>query len=266
MIIFGEILVKMESQQSNNGFTKIPNEIIIALYKIRLSGEERQCLDFIIYKTYSFHKKSDWISLSQFSKNTGINRRNIIRALKKLIDKKLIIGSVKKDTSGGVKKDTMSTKVYELNDDFNQWICSVKKDTQCQKRQRGSVKKDNEAVSKKTHTKENITKENITKNNIYCREAKKVLQYLNEKKGSRYTKTKEIEARLKQGATYEDCILVIENKFKDPYFKENPNYLNPVTLFRESHFDNYKNEDPKEKYDPFSMINAAKERAKRRER
>lgn len=93
----------------------------------------------------------------------------------------------------------------------------------------------------KTTTKENIKK--ITKENIYSRDAQKVLDYLNKKKGSKYTRKDEIVARLKEGHTMDECIAVIENKFKDSHFLENPKHLNPVTLFRKSHFDNYLNEN-----------------------
>ena len=87
------------------------------------------------------------------------------------------------------------------------------------------------------------------KNNIYSQDAQKVLNHLNQKKGSNYTKKDEIIARLKEKHTIEECIIIIENKFKDPYFIENPNYLNPSTLFRKSHFDNYLNETPKKSTD-----------------
>lgn len=79
------------------------------------------------------------------------------------------------------------------------------------------------------------------KNNI-SPESGEVLSYLNEKTGKKYRTTKHIEARLKTGATIEDCKHVIDIKIKDPYFIANPKYLNPETLFRPSNFDRYLNE------------------------
>jgi uncharacterized phage protein (TIGR02220 family) len=70
----------------------------------------------------------------------------------------------------------------------------------------------------------------------------KILSYLNEKTGKRYRVTKYIMARLKDGATVEECQSVIDTKITDPYFLQNPKYLNPETLFRPGNFDKYKNE------------------------
>ena len=75
--------------------------------------------------------------------------------------------------------------------------------------------------------------------NIYSLE---ILSYLNEKTGRKYRLSKHIEARLKDGATVEDCRRVIDAKIIDHYFIQNPKYLNPETLFRPGNFDKYKNE------------------------
>ncbi len=69
-----------------------------------------------------------------------------------------------------------------------------------------------------------------------------VLSYLNEKTGRHYRDTSHLEARLKGGATPQECKAVIDKKLKDEYFIKNPKYLNPETLFRKSHWDKYLNE------------------------
>lgn len=80
--------------------------------------------------------------------------------------------------------------------------------------------------------------------NIYSKNSFDVLSYLNSKTGKRYRDAKHIEARLQAGATVEDCKRVIDTKILDPYFIDNPKYLNPQTLFRPSNFDKYVNEAP----------------------
>lgn len=54
---------------------------------------------------------------------------------------------------------------------------------------------------------------------------------------------KNINARLQDyhssGDAYNICIGVINAKFQDDFFKSNPQYLNPETLFRPSKFDRY---------------------------
>ncbi len=77
---------------------------------------------------------------------------------------------------------------------------------------------------------------------IYRADSQKILTYLNEKTGKRYRNKKNIESRLKDGATVEDCQRVIDAKLQDAFFIANPKYMNPETLFRPGNFDRYSNE------------------------
>lgn len=96
---------------------------------------------------------------------------------------------------------------------------------------------DQQATSRRPHTR---TKEH--KKEIFSQNSLDVLSYLNEKTGRRYREACNIEARLRDGATVEECKCIIDRKLKDKYFIENPKYLNPETLFRKSHWDKYLNE------------------------
>lgn len=137
------------SPQKENGYTSIAHELMDALAKFPLPGAQMQCLLFILRKTYGFHKKADHISLSQFSKGTGIPRRNVARAIDQLKQKNII--NVKKCS---VKYDTTTTSIYSLNKDYSSWIGGVKIDT-------GSVKRGKNVVSNMTPTKDIYTKDNI---------------------------------------------------------------------------------------------------------
>jgi phage replication O-like protein O len=64
----------MNSPQLENGYTRIANELLDALIRYRIPGEERQVLDVIIRKTYAYGKKEDRISLSQFHDMTRIKK------------------------------------------------------------------------------------------------------------------------------------------------------------------------------------------------
>lgn len=186
--------------QIENGHTDIANEIIDFLCGYRLSGEEWQILLVILRKTYGWHKKSDDISLSQFYFLTRIKKPNIVRAINKLIEKKVIIkkdkGSISnytfnKDFSGWealskkithninniIKKDNdiliSSNKINDLDnlnsvikkDNGDNGVIKIDNsiDNSVIKKDNGVIKKDNESLSKKIHTKESITKETITK-------------------------------------------------------------------------------------------------------
>jgi phage replication O-like protein O len=87
--------------------TSINNEIMKHLCKIRIPGEARQILDFILLKTYGFSKKEDWIALSQFVTGTGVKKPETIRALKKLL-KMNIVG---KKANGN----------YFFNKNYDEW-------------------------------------------------------------------------------------------------------------------------------------------------
>jgi phage replication O-like protein O len=142
----------MANPQIEDGHVDLANEIIEALAKIRISGEEMQCLWVIFRKTYGWHKKEDHIALSQFSEMTSLKKPAICRALSKLLSKKIIII---------IKNDNRITS-YGFNKDFEQWQPLSKKIT-LSKKIKSSLKKDNASLSLLRHTKETTTKETIQK-------------------------------------------------------------------------------------------------------
>lgn len=81
---------RMSAAQLENGYTRIANEILEALCRLKLSTYETRVLWFIIRKTYGHQKKMDRISLSQFSGGTGIEKSNARRAIRSLIDKRMV--------------------------------------------------------------------------------------------------------------------------------------------------------------------------------
>jgi len=129
----------LSSPQKENGYTAIANEIMEALIRYRIPGEQRQCLDFILRKTYGFNKKSDMISNSQFVTATGMKKTAVCRAIKGLILK------------GVIKKDNNYIPSYQFNKNYHSWKLLPKKIT--------VIKKDNQVLSKKRPTKDTITKD-----------------------------------------------------------------------------------------------------------
>ena len=98
--------------QTENGYTKMANEIFDVLAQVELTGHEWRILLIVFRKTYGFNKKADSISFGQFSDLTGINRRAIIRSVKSLLLKN-ILHSVKNDTNG--------INSYSFNKHFPEW-------------------------------------------------------------------------------------------------------------------------------------------------
>jgi uncharacterized phage protein (TIGR02220 family) len=91
-------------------------------------------------------------------------------------------------------------------------------------------------------TRDGHKQERKKENTTYSQNSLEVLSYLNDKTGRHYRDASHIEARLRDGGAVEECKAIIDKKLKDKHFIENPKYLNPVTLFRKSHWDKYLNE------------------------
>jgi phage replication O-like protein O len=144
----------LANPQAENGHVDLANEIVDALAKIRLSGEEMQVLWVIFRKTYGWHKKQDAISLSQFSEMTGLSRQHVLRAIKKLLPKMVIVVS---------KNGNSQIHTYEFNKDFEQWKVLPKKVTVSKNGNKVLPKMVRQVLPKKVHTKETITKETIQK-------------------------------------------------------------------------------------------------------
>ena len=144
----------MANPQIENGYTRIANSILGALANIRIPGESRQCLDFIIRKTYGYGKKKDSISLSQFVDATSIPKNRICRALGKLKDMNLIVTQ---------KKNAIHT-TYCFNKDYDAWKPLPKKRTLPKKRMTITQKENNRYPKRDTQKKERkYTKERWSK-------------------------------------------------------------------------------------------------------
>lgn len=100
----------MANPQKENGYTSISNELMEALARTRISGEQRQLLDFILRKTYGYNKKEDKISLSQFVLGTGLKKPNICRGLKSLEAMNIII-----------KTDNAKANIYGILKNYDKW-------------------------------------------------------------------------------------------------------------------------------------------------
>lgn len=146
----------MANPQKEDGYTMIANEIMDALARIRIPGEARQILDFILRKTYGFNKKSDAISLSQFCNGTNLKKQTVCKAINKLKTLNII-----------TQKDNKVATEYSINKDFDKWVPLPKKVTK-----KSLPKKEIDITQKannlnpigdiqKTVTKDTLTKDNM---------------------------------------------------------------------------------------------------------
>lgn len=86
---------------------EIPLILWEAFTKMKMPGEVRQVVDFIVRKTYGWHKQTDAIPLSQFCLATDMKKSSIIRAIHKAVNHHIIYRLVNGH--------------YGLHSDFTSW-------------------------------------------------------------------------------------------------------------------------------------------------
>lgn len=94
-----------------DGFTKVPNGILEALARQKLTIYEWRVLFVIFRLVMGWRKRSDWISLSQFSRATGLDRANIYRALRMLEARAIVV----------VSRDNRKRPKYSINHGISDW-------------------------------------------------------------------------------------------------------------------------------------------------
>ncbi len=102
----------MANPQIKNGYTRIANELLEAICRLDISGNEMRILLYIIRRTYGFNTSYAEIPLSDISCAVGMRREHIQKALKKLSGKKII----EVRTYGGSKSQTIS-----VIKDYQRW-------------------------------------------------------------------------------------------------------------------------------------------------
>ncbi len=102
----------MANPQTENGFTKIANEILEALIRTSLSGQELKIALLVIRKTYGFSKKVDFISLTQMAKALACSKIRCAQVVKNLEAMKVLTVN---ENINGVGKS------YRFNKDYSQW-------------------------------------------------------------------------------------------------------------------------------------------------
>jgi phage replication O-like protein O len=104
------------SPQVENGYIRISNEIAEAFERLHITGNQWKILWAILRKTYGWHKKMDYISISQFERLTGLKRRHVSRTISDLVARNIV-------TKNG---DTFITN-YAFQKDYTQWETITKR-------------------------------------------------------------------------------------------------------------------------------------------
>lgn len=106
----------MANPQTENGYTRIANEILEALAITNLNGTQRRILDVVFRQTYGYQRKEHDLSLNFISKATNIHKMQIQRELTSLIERRIITI---------VAEATFNkSRVIAFNKNYNEWLDS----------------------------------------------------------------------------------------------------------------------------------------------
>ena len=141
----------MADVQPENGTTPIANEILERLCKINLSAYESRFIWLLFRKTYGFHKKTDWISLSQFSKHLDLDRRLVHRTIKKLKERNMLVI----ETDGGKRIK------YGFQKDFDLWKDPEVSSVEMTKKQ-GVIRRDDKGKSRSSKHSKKVNKTKVS--------------------------------------------------------------------------------------------------------
>lgn len=131
----------MASPQKENGYTSIANELMEAFARTPSIGSEAiQVLILLLRRSYGFQRKDAEMSISFIEQGTGMKRANAVRAVKRLVSKRILVhvGS------------SMS-----INKNYDTWVVS-KRIPQYPIRYPPSIQTDTKVVSKRIPNKERI--------------------------------------------------------------------------------------------------------------
>lgn len=101
----------MANPQTENGFTRIANELFEKIIEAKFNGTQFAIILALIRATYGFNKKTKQAGVGWFAKLTGRGRRQLTRELKNLINRNILI--VTKEYNVGRCRELMLNKDYE---------------------------------------------------------------------------------------------------------------------------------------------------------
>lgn len=112
----------MASPQTENGYTRIANELLEALIATRIPGEVRRVFDHIMRMTYGYNRKTFETTHSEMAHALRTPRQRVTSSLQWLKAHRLIIGTEK---CAGLDRNFKTT--LGIQKDFEQWIHGTEK-------------------------------------------------------------------------------------------------------------------------------------------
>lgn len=103
-----------ESPQLEDGYTRIANELLEAVYRSKFSASQLSILLMVWRYTYGFQRKDHELAVSYISLHTGIHQQQVKKELSYLID-----ANVLKVTREATKTDS---RKIAFNKNYTQWV------------------------------------------------------------------------------------------------------------------------------------------------
>jgi len=85
-------------------FTIIPNEFIEAAYKQSFGPNQHKVLWYLVRKTWGWHKRSEFIRVTQCAKELEIPKQRVSEALSSLLKRRIV--TVNRDRTYAIQTDT----------------------------------------------------------------------------------------------------------------------------------------------------------------
>lgn len=159
-------VVERRVVDTDNGFTRIANELLEAVIRAGLTQNQMLITLAVIRKTYGYNKTSDWVGNAQLSELTGLPQTRCSTERNKLVKMKVLtidgrmVGINKEISLWQVKFNGISKAVITESVNVTE---TVKFTESVKKTFTESV---NQGLQNLLNTKDNITKESKDNNNI----------------------------------------------------------------------------------------------------
>lgn len=235
----------MSNPQLEDGYTRIANELLEAVFHADFNGAQIRVLLCLIRNTYGYGRKECEFSNSFVAKGTGLNKKSVAAVVNSLQEGK-VITVTQQSTYTTPKKVKLNKCIREWSSLPPQWKTSpTGADITT-----GTVEDVPTGTGEDvpTQKRKNLKKEykDIVEKDLDKPPYRDIIDYLNAKTGKGYrwqgkATQGHINARFAEGYTLEDFKKVIENKAAEWKGGKMEQYLRPETLFG-TKFEGYLNQ------------------------
>lgn len=106
----------MANPQKEHGYTPIAHELLEALIRAKLTGQQWSALMVIMRHSYGMSKKETTLSYNQIAKFMKVERRQARKIIKSLVGCRMAL------PASGVLQDTTGRNCYRIQKDYHQWV------------------------------------------------------------------------------------------------------------------------------------------------